>query len=243
MPGHNGGAKGRFFLEHRGRWPTTWNAEMDALGWDTAHIVGNSLGGWVAFELERRGRARTLTGIAPAGGWTPLHPQPSSRSSAKFVAGHPAVAAHAGPRPARAAACRSVASVGLPADQRVSRRPERRGPARHHRRRLALPGVLPAAGEGATAAGPGWIWPRAARRRTWSSARRIGSLPHPRFTRHFTTPSAVGHPGHSSRRRRSHPDVRGARSRVADLIVDFVDRYATPPTDRGDRLRRCRAPS
>ena len=38
---------------------------MDELGWDTAHIVGNSLGGWVAFELERRGRARTLTGIAP----------------------------------------------------------------------------------------------------------------------------------------------------------------------------------
>ena len=28
---------------------------MDELGWKTAHIVGNSLGGWVAFELERRG--------------------------------------------------------------------------------------------------------------------------------------------------------------------------------------------
>jgi pimeloyl-ACP methyl ester carboxylesterase len=43
---------------------------MDELGWETAHIVGNSLGGWVAFELERRGRARSVTGIAPAGGWT-----------------------------------------------------------------------------------------------------------------------------------------------------------------------------
>ena len=53
---------------------------MDALGWDTAHIVGNSLGGWVAFELERRGRARTLTGIAPAGGWTPASPPRSTRS-------------------------------------------------------------------------------------------------------------------------------------------------------------------
>ena len=42
--------------------------QLDQLGWDTAHIVGNSLGGWVAFELERRGRARTVTGIAPAGG-------------------------------------------------------------------------------------------------------------------------------------------------------------------------------
>ena len=47
---------------------------MDALGWETAHIVGNSLGGWVSFELERRGRARTLTAIAPAGGWTRYTP-------------------------------------------------------------------------------------------------------------------------------------------------------------------------
>ena len=33
---------------------------MDALGWGTAHIVGNSLGGWVAFELgaPRPGSAR-----------------------------------------------------------------------------------------------------------------------------------------------------------------------------------------
>jgi pimeloyl-ACP methyl ester carboxylesterase len=42
---------------------------MDEAGWDTAHVVGNSLGGWVALELERRGRARTVTAIAPAGGW------------------------------------------------------------------------------------------------------------------------------------------------------------------------------
>lgn len=42
---------------------------MDEAGWETAHLVGNSLGGWVAFELERRGRARSVTAIAPAGGW------------------------------------------------------------------------------------------------------------------------------------------------------------------------------
>ncbi|EUA44084.1 hypothetical protein I552_0314 [Mycobacterium xenopi 3993] len=40
--------------------------QLDELGWNTAHIVGNSLGGWVAFELESRGRARTVTAIAPA---------------------------------------------------------------------------------------------------------------------------------------------------------------------------------
>ena len=61
---------------------------MDALGWGTAHIVGNSLGGWVAFELERRGRARTLTGIAPAGGWRWYTPA-KFEIVFKFVAGFP----------------------------------------------------------------------------------------------------------------------------------------------------------
>ncbi len=42
---------------------------MDAAGLETAHIVGHSLGGWVAFELARRGRARSVVGINPAGGW------------------------------------------------------------------------------------------------------------------------------------------------------------------------------
>jgi pimeloyl-ACP methyl ester carboxylesterase len=42
---------------------------MDAAGLVTAHIVGHSLGGWVAFELARRGRARSVVGINPAGGW------------------------------------------------------------------------------------------------------------------------------------------------------------------------------
>jgi len=42
---------------------------LDELGWDTCHIAGNSLGGWTAFELARRGRARSVTAIAPAGGW------------------------------------------------------------------------------------------------------------------------------------------------------------------------------
>lgn len=42
---------------------------LDDLGWETCHIAGNSLGGWTAFELARRGRARSVTAIAPAGGW------------------------------------------------------------------------------------------------------------------------------------------------------------------------------
>jgi pimeloyl-ACP methyl ester carboxylesterase len=42
-------------------------SQMDALDMPTAHVVGNSLGGWVALELARRGRARSVVGLSPAG--------------------------------------------------------------------------------------------------------------------------------------------------------------------------------
>jgi pimeloyl-ACP methyl ester carboxylesterase len=99
MAGHNGGPyAGTWFLsssvlaDHVER-------QMDELGWNTAHIVGNSLGGWVAFELESRGRARTVTGIAPAGGWTRWTPT-KFEVIAKFVLGMPAwaLARWLGPR-------------------------------------------------------------------------------------------------------------------------------------------------
>jgi pimeloyl-ACP methyl ester carboxylesterase len=41
--------------------------EMIGAGFDTAHVAGNSLGGWISLELARRGRARTVTAISPAG--------------------------------------------------------------------------------------------------------------------------------------------------------------------------------
>ena len=44
-------------------------ADMDEAGFETAHVAGGSLGGWVALELGRRGRARSVVAIAPAGGW------------------------------------------------------------------------------------------------------------------------------------------------------------------------------
>ena len=44
---------------------------MDEAGFDTAHLVGNSLGGFVALQLAARGRARSVVALAPAGGWAP----------------------------------------------------------------------------------------------------------------------------------------------------------------------------
>jgi pimeloyl-ACP methyl ester carboxylesterase len=42
---------------------------MDEAGFATAHLVGNSLGGYVALQLAERGRARSVVALAPAGGW------------------------------------------------------------------------------------------------------------------------------------------------------------------------------
>lgn len=42
---------------------------MDGAGFATAHLVGNSLGGYVALQLAARGRARSVVALAPAGGW------------------------------------------------------------------------------------------------------------------------------------------------------------------------------
>jgi pimeloyl-ACP methyl ester carboxylesterase len=42
---------------------------MDEAGFETAHVAGNSLGGYIALQLAVRGRARTVVALAPAGGW------------------------------------------------------------------------------------------------------------------------------------------------------------------------------
>jgi pimeloyl-ACP methyl ester carboxylesterase len=45
--------------------------QLDELGFERAHLVGNSLGGWLALKLAERGRALSAVAICPAGGWYP----------------------------------------------------------------------------------------------------------------------------------------------------------------------------
>jgi pimeloyl-ACP methyl ester carboxylesterase len=53
-------------------------ALLRELGIERPHVVGNSLGGWVALELALAGGAGRVTAIAPAGLWAaPLVPKPS----------------------------------------------------------------------------------------------------------------------------------------------------------------------
>lgn len=45
-------------------------ALLDEVGWDRPHVIGHSLGGGIGLELGRRGRARSVTAVAPVGFWT-----------------------------------------------------------------------------------------------------------------------------------------------------------------------------
>lgn len=71
LPGHDGGRPLPPSIE-----PTVAAltdllvAELAKRGIRTAHLVGNSLGGWLALELARRGVAKSVVVFSPAGAWS-----------------------------------------------------------------------------------------------------------------------------------------------------------------------------
>ena len=69
---------------------------LDEAGQEKAHLVGNSLGGWLAFKLAERGRALSVVALSPACGWPGEEPPASVRRI--FVRAHrgaPVAAKHA----------------------------------------------------------------------------------------------------------------------------------------------------
>ena len=68
---------GRGFFGYRGlRWgrgrrtPPRPADHLDARGIATVHLAGSSLGAWIALELARLGRARSVTSLCAAGFWS-----------------------------------------------------------------------------------------------------------------------------------------------------------------------------
>ena len=68
LVGHAGGPPLDVELTHD-LLPDALERAMDEAGFETAHIVGNSLGGYLALQLAARGRARSVVALAPGGGW------------------------------------------------------------------------------------------------------------------------------------------------------------------------------
>lgn len=224
MAGHHGGSPNRSWLLDSGTLADDIERHLDRLGWDTAHIVGNSLGGWVAFELERRNRARSLVGIAPAGGWHRWTPA-KYEIVFKFVLGMPVwvVAKLLGARAARVPGARFLTSVP------VSARPDgitdadileiiddvRHCPAYYQLlvKALLMPGLM----ELADSTTPTYL----------VVCEKDRVLPHPRFTAHFrkhlpestrfTTLDGVG-----------HIPMFEAPQRVAQVIREFLDEQTDP---------------
>lgn len=71
LPGHHGGPS--YPTDQPIAFERSTDAverQLDELGVDSAHFVGNSMGGGIALELAKRGRARSVVALAPAGGWS-----------------------------------------------------------------------------------------------------------------------------------------------------------------------------
>jgi pimeloyl-ACP methyl ester carboxylesterase len=68
LAGHSGGPRVDGDITHA-VFADAVERAMDEAGIETAHLAGNSLGGYVALQLAARGRARSVVALAPAGGW------------------------------------------------------------------------------------------------------------------------------------------------------------------------------
>jgi pimeloyl-ACP methyl ester carboxylesterase len=229
MVGHHGGPAAKSWLLDTHVFADAIERQLDALGWETAHIVGNSLGGWVSFELERRGRARSLTAIAPAGGWSDYSPV-KFEIVTKFMLGGPALlfARLVGPRILRLPFARRVATWpisgpadGPPEDELLALIDDATHCSAYYQlliKSLTAPGLKQL------------MHAQAPVHLVTCEYDRV--LPHPRFSRHFTTnlpPTARM----SRLNGVGHIPMLEAPDRITQLIADFVDANTAPqPEER-----------
>ncbi|CAN5531929.1 alpha/beta hydrolase [soil metagenome] len=227
MVGHHGGPGARTWFLHTHVFADEIERQLDELGWATAHIVGNSLGGWVSFELERRGRARSVTAIAPAGGWSRYSPV-KFEVVGKFIAGGPVLllARLLGPRILGLPFARRIATLAVSGPADGPRTPDlltlmddaTHCPAYFQLliKSLTAPGLEALAESTAPVHLVTCEFDRV--------------VPHPRFSRHFT--ENLPNSARVSRLEGvGHIPMLEAPGRVTELIADFVDEHTVPASD------------
>jgi pimeloyl-ACP methyl ester carboxylesterase len=69
LNGHDGGPPSPPGAETLAQATDHFESLLDGLGVQAAHFAGNSMGGALALELAKRGRARSVVAISPGGGW------------------------------------------------------------------------------------------------------------------------------------------------------------------------------
>ena len=89
---------------------------LDDLGLDRVHVAGNSLGGWMAIELARRGRASSVTALSPGGFWgEDGHGRSAPVSALRRIALLERVSRPLGPLPHHLGPVRRLALAGVSA--------------------------------------------------------------------------------------------------------------------------------
>lgn len=104
LPGHSGGPPldGVPTIE---RLSDALEETLDDHNWGSVHIAGFSLGGWLALELAKRGRARSVIALCPGGAHTSTGDRETNRIARVFRRG------------------RRAARAGLPFIDRLCRSP------------------------------------------------------------------------------------------------------------------------
>ena len=189
--------------------------DMDAAGFETAHLVGNSLGGWIVLELAARGRARTVTALAPAGGWDKGNPW-AYTTLLNFILSQQALKL-LGPRAVRMAARPGLRKLTL--GQLVSRPAAVPAPlaAALIRGAADCPALVPLLAESRAEGYPDIGWIDCPTRIVWGTADRILPPTHlsSRFRRMVPQADWVEIPGAGHLPQIDHPE------RTAELVLEL----------------------
>ena len=84
LHGHDGGPEPPVAAHSVAHAADHFEQLLDELGVGVAHLAGNSMGGALALELAKRGRARSVIALSPGGGWHEANTREAKRIIRQF---------------------------------------------------------------------------------------------------------------------------------------------------------------